>query len=159
MILRTLSMVRKEFLHILRDRRTLFVMFLMPVIQLVLLGYAATTDIEHLRTAVVDGDKPIGASLFGVGRDVEDLAGAVDGRGDIRAVAVLERHSPEQFAGVGVDAQPMGRAAMGNHASAGMAEEDWRGVGGVVVADGIGDPDGLAASFVQRGHLCFPPAG
>jgi ABC-2 type transport system permease protein len=57
MVLRTLSLIRKEFLHILRDRRTLFVMLVMPIIQLVLLGYAATTDIEHLRTAVADGDK------------------------------------------------------------------------------------------------------
>jgi ABC-2 type transport system permease protein len=57
MILRTRSLVRKEFLHILRDRRTLFVMFMMPIIQLVLLGYAATTDIEHLSTAVADGDR------------------------------------------------------------------------------------------------------
>ncbi|GAB4542597.1 MAG: ABC transporter permease [Anaerolineae bacterium] len=57
MILRTLSLVRKEFLHILRDPRTLFVMFMMPVVQLMLLGYAATTDVEHLRTAVVDGDR------------------------------------------------------------------------------------------------------
>jgi ABC-2 type transport system permease protein len=57
MILRTLSLIRKEFLHILRDPRTLFVMLVMPIIQLVLLGYAATTDIQHLRTAVADGDK------------------------------------------------------------------------------------------------------
>jgi len=57
MIARTFSLIRKEFLHILRDRRTLFVMFMMPIIQLVLLGYAATTDIEHLRTAILDGDK------------------------------------------------------------------------------------------------------
>jgi ABC-2 type transport system permease protein len=57
MILRTLSLIRKEFLHILRDRRTLGVMFVMPIIQLMLMGYAATTDIEHLRTAVFDGDK------------------------------------------------------------------------------------------------------
>jgi ABC-2 type transport system permease protein len=57
MILRTLSLVRKEFLHILRDPRTLFVMFMMPIIQLVLLGYAATTDVEHLRTAVTDSDR------------------------------------------------------------------------------------------------------
>jgi ABC-2 type transport system permease protein len=56
-ILRTLSLIRKEFLHILRDRRTLFVMFVLPIIQLVLLGYAATTDVEHLRTAVLDRDK------------------------------------------------------------------------------------------------------
>jgi ABC-2 type transport system permease protein len=55
--LRTYSLIRKEFLHIIRDPRTLFVMFAMPVIQLVLLGYAATTDVEHLRTAVVDCDR------------------------------------------------------------------------------------------------------
>jgi ABC-2 type transport system permease protein len=54
---RTLALIRKEFLHILRDPRTLAVMFIMPIMELVLLGYAATTDIEHLRTAVFDGDK------------------------------------------------------------------------------------------------------
>ncbi|NLE76390.1 MAG: ABC transporter permease [Chloroflexi bacterium] len=57
MLLRTLSLIRKEFLHVLRDRRTLGVMFLMPIVQLLLLGYAATTDIEHLRTAVLDRDR------------------------------------------------------------------------------------------------------
>ncbi len=56
-ILRTLSLIRKEFLHILRDPRTLLVMFALPIVELVLLGYAATTDVEHLRTAVVDHDK------------------------------------------------------------------------------------------------------
>lgn len=48
------SLVRKAFLHILRHRRTLFIMFVMPIIQLVLLGYATTTDVEHLHTAVLD---------------------------------------------------------------------------------------------------------
>jgi ABC-2 type transport system permease protein len=57
MIARTLTVARKELLHIMRDRRTLAVMFLIPVVQLFLLGYAATTDIEHLRTAVLDGDR------------------------------------------------------------------------------------------------------
>jgi ABC-2 type transport system permease protein len=32
---------------------------MMPVIQLILLGYAATTDVENLRTAVADGDKTL----------------------------------------------------------------------------------------------------
>jgi len=59
MVTRTLSLIRKEFLHILRDPRTLFVMLAMPIIQLTLLGYAATTDIEHLRTAILDGDKSL----------------------------------------------------------------------------------------------------
>ena len=57
MISRTLALIRKEFLHILRDPRTLGVMFLLPIIELVFLGYAATNDIEHLRTAVLDGDR------------------------------------------------------------------------------------------------------
>jgi ABC-2 type transport system permease protein len=54
--MRIAALIRKEFLHIFRDPRALVVMFLMPIVQLFLLGYAATTDVEHLRTAVLDGD-------------------------------------------------------------------------------------------------------
>jgi len=49
--------MRKEFIHIFRDPRTLAVMFLIPIIQLVLLGYAATTDVDHISTAVFDQDR------------------------------------------------------------------------------------------------------
>lgn len=56
MIRRTLAITRKEVIHILRDPRSLTIMFMMPVIQLVLLGYTATTDVEHLATAVLDQD-------------------------------------------------------------------------------------------------------
>jgi ABC-2 type transport system permease protein len=54
---RTLAVMRKEFIHIFRDPRTLAVMFLIPIIQLVLLGYAATTDLDHISTAVFDQDR------------------------------------------------------------------------------------------------------
>jgi ABC-2 type transport system permease protein len=57
MFLRTLSLMRKEFIHIIRDPRTLAVMIITPLMQLILLGYAASTDIDHLRTAVYDGDR------------------------------------------------------------------------------------------------------
>jgi hypothetical protein len=57
MFLRTLSLIRKEFIHIRRDPRTLAVMIITPLMQLILLGYAANTDINHMRTAVYDGDK------------------------------------------------------------------------------------------------------
>ncbi len=56
MIRRTLTIAHKELFHIVRDRRTLVVMFLLPMVQLFLMGYAATTDVEHLRTAVLDVD-------------------------------------------------------------------------------------------------------
>ncbi len=59
MIARTLTVARKELFHILRDPRALVVMFLIPVVQLFLLGYAATTDIRHLRTAVLDADRTV----------------------------------------------------------------------------------------------------
>ncbi len=57
MLHRILAITRKEFLHIVRDPRTLAVIFLIPIVQLILLGYAATTDIDHLRTAVLDRDR------------------------------------------------------------------------------------------------------
>jgi ABC-2 type transport system permease protein len=57
MFRRVFSLIRKELLHIRRDPRTLAIMIVMPLVMLILLGYAATTDIEHLRTAVYDADK------------------------------------------------------------------------------------------------------
>ena len=57
MLHRLSSITHKEFLHIIRDPRTLAIMFLMPVVQLVLLGYAATTDVKHLAMAVLDQDR------------------------------------------------------------------------------------------------------
>ncbi|MFN8629980.1 MAG: ABC transporter permease [Chloroflexota bacterium] len=57
MINRLRSIVRKEFIHILRDPRTLGVSFVMPVVMLVLLGVAATNDVRHVPLAVWDQDK------------------------------------------------------------------------------------------------------
>ena len=54
---RLLSIIRKEFIHILRDPRSLAIMFIIPIVQLILLGYAATTDIRRLNTAVYDADR------------------------------------------------------------------------------------------------------
>jgi len=45
---------RKEFIHIVRDPRTLSLVIFMPVLLLVLLGYAVTSDIEDIPLAVAD---------------------------------------------------------------------------------------------------------
>jgi ABC-2 type transport system permease protein len=97
LIVRILSVVRKEFLHIVRDPRTLAVMFLIPVVQLLLLGYAATTDVKHLATALWDQDHTASSralaeafrasGYFNITYYVdseEELALVVD-RGDVRA--------------------------------------------------------------------------
>jgi drug efflux transport system permease protein len=49
-----LGLLSKEVTHILRDRRTLIVVILMPVVQVVLFGYAIRTDVKDIRLAVVD---------------------------------------------------------------------------------------------------------
>jgi ABC-2 type transport system permease protein len=49
--------IRKEFIHIIRDPRTLVVMFVMPLMQLILLGYAATSDVRNIPLAIYDQDR------------------------------------------------------------------------------------------------------
>ncbi len=54
MILRLSSIIRKEFIQIVRDPRTLMLIIVMPIVQLFLLGYAATTDVKNISLAVWD---------------------------------------------------------------------------------------------------------
>ena len=54
---RLISLIRKEFIQILRDPRTLALTFAMPVAQLFLLGYAATNDVRNVPLVVFDQDK------------------------------------------------------------------------------------------------------
>ena len=50
-------MIRKEFIQIIRDPRTLLIMFVMPVVMLFLLGYAATNDVRNVPIAIFDQDR------------------------------------------------------------------------------------------------------
>ena len=58
---RLLSLIRKEFIQIVRDPRTLLLMFAMPIIMLFLLGYAATNDVRNVPTAIYDQDRSVAA--------------------------------------------------------------------------------------------------
>jgi ABC-2 type transport system permease protein len=46
--------VRKEFIHIIRDARTVMILLLMPVIQIILFGFALTNEIKDVKFAVID---------------------------------------------------------------------------------------------------------
>jgi len=46
----------KEIIHILRDRRTLTLLIIMPLMQLMIYGYGINTDVKHLPTYVYDQD-------------------------------------------------------------------------------------------------------
>jgi len=54
MLTRILSIIRKEFIQIRRDPRTLALTFMMPIMQLFLLGYAVTNDVRNVPLAVFD---------------------------------------------------------------------------------------------------------
>jgi len=49
-----LSFIQKEFYHIFRDRRTLFILLAMPVVLLILFGYAITTEIKKAPVTILD---------------------------------------------------------------------------------------------------------
>jgi ABC-2 type transport system permease protein len=67
MLLRTWMIIWKEFIHIFRDWRALAVVIILPVLMLVLYGYAINLDVKHLKLVVYDQDHS---------QESRDLAGA-----------------------------------------------------------------------------------
>jgi len=53
---RTRAVARKEFLHILRDPRSLILALALPILMLLLFGYALTLDVDRIPTLVYDYD-------------------------------------------------------------------------------------------------------
>jgi ABC-2 type transport system permease protein len=58
---RLLSLIRKEFIQIVRDPRTLGLTFVIPVVMLFLLGFAATNDVRNVPLVVLDQDRSQGS--------------------------------------------------------------------------------------------------
>ncbi|MGD0415159.1 MAG: ABC transporter permease [Terriglobales bacterium] len=56
MLARLKQMLIKEFIQVFRDKRTRFVLFGPPIIQMLIFGYAATFEIYHVPTVVLDLD-------------------------------------------------------------------------------------------------------
>jgi len=58
------SLIRKEFIQIGRDKRTLILVLVIPIMQLFLLGYAATNDVRNVPLAVYNQDRGAEARLL-----------------------------------------------------------------------------------------------
>jgi ABC-2 type transport system permease protein len=56
MLARLKQMLIKEFIQVFRDKRTRFLLFGPPIIQMMIFGYAATFEIYHVPTAILDLD-------------------------------------------------------------------------------------------------------
>ena len=54
-----LAFVRKEFLHLLRDRKTLLILFGLPVVQILIFGFALSNEVKNSAIVVIDNAKDI----------------------------------------------------------------------------------------------------
>ncbi len=48
------AFIRKEFAHVLRDRKTLLILFGLPVVQIIIFGFALTNEVKNARILIVD---------------------------------------------------------------------------------------------------------
>lgn len=99
--IRLISLIRKEFIQILRDPRTLILVLIIPVMQLFLMGYAATNDVRNVPLAVYDQNRgPAARELLDAYRaadyfsleydvDSEDALRDLIDNGDARAGLII----------------------------------------------------------------------
>ena len=107
-----ISFVRKEFYHIFRDARTTMILLLMPVILIILFGYAITTEIKRVPIAIFDqsrdeltlkmADRLNASEYFELYTTVDSYedAGALFRQGKVHVIVVF----PPQYAST-ADAQ------------------------------------------------------
>jgi ABC-2 type transport system permease protein len=101
---RFIGFVTKEFYHIFRDKRSMFILFGMPIVQIMLFGFAITNEINNVNIAILDLSKDsetqkiinkINASKhFVIEQEIanESQIEAVFKKGKVKAVLVFETH-------------------------------------------------------------------
>lgn len=99
---RFLGFIKKEFYHIFRDKRSLFILFGMPIVQILLFGFAITNEINNVDIAILDHSKDAttqkiinkiaSSKYFSVQQFIEDEASieSVFKKGKIKAVLIFE---------------------------------------------------------------------
>mgnify|MGYP001080906044 CR=1 FL=1 len=94
--------IKKEFYHIFRDKRTLFILFGMPIVQILLFGFAITNEINNVNIAILDKSKDAttleiihkisSSKFFSIHQNIETEAEieAVFKKGIVKAILVFE---------------------------------------------------------------------
>jgi len=100
---RFIGFIKKEFYHIFRDRRSLFILFGMPIAQIMLFGFAITNEINNVDIAILDKSKDVNtqkiinkissSKYFSVKQIIENEAEieAIFKKGNVKAVLVFEK--------------------------------------------------------------------
>jgi ABC-2 type transport system permease protein len=110
---RFFGFVKKEFIHIFRDKRTLLILFGMPVAQILIFGYVVTNEIKEARIAIYDQskdavtrkitDKILSSGYFRLARRIEsgDQIKEIFQQGDIKEIIVFEPNFDEKLTNEG----------------------------------------------------------
>jgi ABC-2 type transport system permease protein len=108
------AFVVKEFRHLLRDFRTVLIIFGIPVIQLILFGYVITTEIKNARIAILDPSKDeistaltnkiLSSGYFMLDREIksESQITSLFKNGKIKEVIVFEENFGSNFLKTGI---------------------------------------------------------
>lgn len=94
-----LAFMRKELRHVLRDRQTLAILLLLPVVQLLLFGVAVRTDVRNVRVAVVAAQPDAAVAAL---RNRLAFSGRFILQEDVASLAALEARFREGRVDVGV---------------------------------------------------------
>lgn len=106
---RILIMLRKEFIQVFRDPKMTRVILVVPVVQMMVFGYAVTTDVKHISTALLDLDNSVksreyisdfkgsGHFDFTVFPENDSVAADLLDKGKVRAVIRINRGFDEDI--------------------------------------------------------------
>jgi ABC-2 type transport system permease protein len=101
---RFLAFVRKEWFHILRDYRTILILFGMPIFQIMLFGFAITNEIKDARIAILDRSKDylserlihkiLSTGYFKLDQNISNLSDidATFRKGKVKEVIIIEEN-------------------------------------------------------------------
>lgn len=109
-----IGFIKKEFYHIFRDRRSLFILFGMPIAQIMLFGFAITNEINNVNVAVLDLSKDVSTNAivnkisasdyFTVTQLLESQneVESIFKKGKVKAVIVFEKDFDQQMRNTGI---------------------------------------------------------
>jgi ABC-2 type transport system permease protein len=103
------SFIKKEFYHILRDKRTMFILLGMPIVQIIIFGFALTNEVKNARIAILDQSNDVATQAirteieasryFDIKKDLhsyKDIESAFKS-GEIRLVVVFPQRFDEDL--------------------------------------------------------------
>ena len=100
---RFIGFIKKEFYHIFRDKRSLFILFGMPIAQIMLFGFAITNEINNVDIAILDKSKDattkeiinkISSSKYFSNKQFMESESEIEDvfkKGNVKAVLVFEK--------------------------------------------------------------------